>query len=79
MKANAPEKIYIDVSLDSAWGMSQRSYVNEVEYTRTDAFIEKAEEWLHGFMECSHLFEYQVSESEQKETIEDFKKYMKGD
>jgi len=42
----APEKIYIDVSLDSAWGMSKRSYDNEVEYTRTDAFIEKACEWL---------------------------------
>jgi hypothetical protein len=43
MKANeAPEKIYIDVSLDSAWGMTERSYDNEVEYTRTDAFIEKA-------------------------------------
>jgi len=51
MKANeAPEKIYIDVSLDSAWGMTERSYDNEVEYTRTDAFIEKACEWFksHG-------------------------------
>lgn len=49
MKANeAPEKIYIDVPLDSAWGMSERSYDNEVEYTRTDAFIEKACSWLEN-------------------------------
>ena len=51
MKANeTPEKIYIDVSLDSVWGMTERSYDNEVEYTRTDAFIEKACEWFksHG-------------------------------
>lgn len=44
-----------------------------------DAFIEKACEWLQGFMECSSLFEYEVSESEKKKVIEDFKKYMKGE
>ena len=47
MKANeAPKKIYIDVSLDSAWGMMERSYDNEVEYIRTDAFIDKAKNGL---------------------------------
>jgi len=46
-----------------------------VEIAREE-LIEKVCEWLHGFMECSNLFEYEVSESEQKEVINDFKKAM---
>lgn len=38
----APKKIYIDVSLDSAWGMTERSSGSEVEYIRKDAFLKKA-------------------------------------
>jgi hypothetical protein len=82
MKAiEAPEKIYIDISLDSDWGMSKRSYDNEVEYTRTDAFIEKAVWWL-----SKHFYdeEYQSKDNEgtwicADEMIEDFKKYMEGE
>ena len=77
MKANeAPEKIYIDVSLDSAWGMTERSYDNEVEYTRTDAFIEKATEFLQ-----EHLIDYLWSQgvTDESDFIDDFKNYMKGE
>ena len=75
MKANeAPEKIYIDVSLDSAWGMTERSYDNEVEYTRTDAFIEKACEWIKEKWDDNYTMPIIIHN-----VIEDFKNYMKGE
>ena len=78
MKANAPEKIYIDVSLDSAWGMTERSYDNEVEYTRTDAFIEKACEFLKSYrQDTPDGFGY-IAGIVNDKTIEDFRKYMGG-
>ena len=46
-----------------------------VEIAREEV-IDKACKWLQGFMECSNLFEYEVSESEQKEVINDFKQIM---
>ena len=47
MKANeAPEKVYIEPNLDSIWGMAERSCESEVEYVKTDAFIERACEWI---------------------------------
>jgi len=51
MKPNeAPEKIYlfenpITETPDDRW-LSKRSDDADIEYTRTDAFIEKVEEWL---------------------------------
>ena len=50
MKANeAPEKIYF--SGQQQWsnpfiGLMQKCADTDIEYTRTDAFIEKAEEWF---------------------------------
>lgn len=87
MKANeAPKKIQLGFVENENHSLKIRgiSYLEEtqdglIEYIRTDAFIEKACEWLQGFMECSSLFEYEVSESEKKKVIEDFKKYMKGE
>ena len=83
MKAKeAPEKLYIDFRdrAESTWrcAYTEKALANDIEYVRKDAFIEKACEWLQGFMECSSLFEYEVSESEKKKVIEDFEKYMKG-
>ncbi len=53
MKANeAPEKIYIHVKGDKVTNTWNSTWigVHDVEYTRTDAFIEKACEWFksHG-------------------------------
>ena len=51
MKANeAPEKIYIDANED--WHKTYTTFTekakgNDIEYTRTDAFIEKACVWLN--------------------------------
>jgi hypothetical protein len=50
MKANAPEKIYLFENIisgtpDDRW-LSKRSDDNDIEYIRTDAFIERAKEWF---------------------------------
>lgn len=46
MKANeAPEKLYVDL-FKGEWNVSKSPVVTSVEYTRTDAFIEKAVKWL---------------------------------
>ena len=49
MKANeAPEKIYVHVKkgkILNIWN-SEWIGVNDIEYTRTDAFIDKAVKWL---------------------------------
>ena len=49
MKANeAPEKIYVHVKNGKALNTWNKEWigVNDIEYIRTDAFIEKACEWL---------------------------------
>ena len=71
MKANeAPEKIYLHPYLDSIFGMTERSCESEIEYTRTDAFIEKACEYLNNTCRRFILTE---------KDIEDFKNFMEGE
>jgi hypothetical protein len=51
MKANeAPEKIYVRVKDGKAFSIWNSEWVgvNDIEYTCTDAFIKKAEEWLRN-------------------------------
>ena len=75
MKANAPEKIYVSnysSGLTYNWH-NERLAVNDVEYTRTDAFIDKAAEWLNNFYnEDTHS--YLIDED-----IEKFINYMEGE
>jgi hypothetical protein len=68
MKAiEAPEKIYISTtSQDSTYYISNQ-YKRLVEYTRTDAFIEKA---------TSYIQQHWIWNTKM---IEDFKNYMKED
>ena len=69
----APEKIYVHVKGDkvtNTWN-SMWIGVNDIEYTRTDAFIEKACEFIETY---PHLFMGVL----RSEVIEDFKNYMKG-
>ena len=79
MKANeAPEKIYlfenpISGTPDDRW-LSKRSDENDIEYTHTDAFIEKAIEW---FEQNLHMYNTSECLGDRKEFIEDFKKAMK--
>jgi hypothetical protein len=67
----APEKIYMSPAGILYKGDKQQS--NDIEYTRTDAFIEKAHEWLR--LNLSNYFD------DTRETfelfIDDFRKYLK--
>ena len=73
MKANeAPEKIYIDDptgEFDDHWSIYQNN--DSIEYTRTDAFIEKALRWMTS--------QGGVGDALSREMIKDFVNYMKGE
>ena len=75
MKANeAPEKLYIlfnhPYTVDYT-KLNKRRCEEEVEYTHTDAFIDKAATWFAN--------RYQVNGYLDADDIEDFKNYMKGE
>ena len=73
MKANkAPEKIYLSaVDLEEiGYLLEDSNDSQDVEYTRTDAFIEKACEWLKNNLQGI------VGGSIY---IDDFRKYMEGE
>lgn len=85
MKVNeAPEKIYVHVKKGKVLNIwnSQWVGVNDIEYTRTDAFIEKACEWLR---ENKNRYVYNKGghgdyiPTCSNQIIEDFKKHMKGE
>ena len=78
MKANAPEKIYIfEEDLQHKdhivmYGINQDKDIRElIEYTRTDAFIEKAVKWLEEHKEAIAVLGFIPYYY-----IEDFKKYI---
>ena len=62
-----PEKIYVDTPNHDFWYRTKDS--NSIEYTRTDAFIEKAVKYM------ANHFLTPGMDSE----IEDFVNYMKGE
>jgi primase-polymerase (primpol)-like protein len=84
MKANAPEKIFLHPDIGGRvfirpW-LKRRANQESVEYTRTDAFIEKATKWLmdniqdytdDGMGEHSFVLVHDLKEH--------FKKYMRGE
>ena len=68
----APEKIY--VSIHSGIHHYEQKNDDDIEYTRTDAFIKKACEWLD-----KNLIEYWEQTNEVPDIfIEDFRNYLKG-
>ena len=73
MKANAPEKIYLQ---EPTKVRTEKKYDNDVEYTRTDAFIEKACEWL-----LINASDYCILHNsyDTKELVKDFVDAMKRD
>ena len=81
MKANeAPEKIYlfenpVSGTPDDRW-LSKRSDENDIEYTRTDAFIEKAKSWFERQNEWRDINGIKHCDME---SFEDFRNYMKGE
>ena len=71
MKANTPDKIWIDPTTDLP-KLSGHMDKNSVEYVRADAFIEKAVDYLNNFYnEDTHS--YLIDED-----IEKFINYMNG-
>ena len=77
MKANeVPEKLYIDFRdrAESTWrcAYTEKTLANDIEYTRTDVFIEKAIEWWMD------NFVYTDDVEIKYDTIQSFKNYMKG-
>ena len=76
MKANeAPEKLYINL-FKGEFNVSYSPINNSVEYTRTDAFIEKAKKW---FEEQNEWFDPNGNRHCDMESFEDFRNYIKGE
>lgn len=77
MKANVPEKIYVHKC--QYWGLMANEHnitKKGIEYTRTDAFIKKACEFLKSYrQDTPDGFGYIAGIINDK-TIEDFVKYM---
>lgn len=92
MKVNEiPEKIYLDYELDEdkihifinyMWHrhpFNDKNLIN-VEYTRTDALIEKACEGIDHLLSGYIIRNFHFGDSyDIDRLIEDFKKYMKGE
>ena len=75
MKADeAPKKIYLQ---DPTKVRTEKKYDNDVEYTRTDAFIEKACVKLKKLMYDNLMFQGRLHREEIIENfVEEFRKYM---
>ena len=71
MKANVPEKIWIDHATDLQ-KLSGHIDKDSVEYIRKDAFIEKACEFWKD-----HLAGYDIYEDDIERSVESFKLAMK--
>lgn len=76
MKANeAPEKLYVDtedrLSDSILYGFTQKRKDDDIEYTRTDAFIEKAKQWLR----CNN----DLVDGDVADYVESFENYMRGE
>ena len=75
MKANeAPERLYLSKNIYGTflYQVPDPDDDTAVEYTRTDAFIEKAAEWFSEIENGTTI-------TDIDKFIEDFKNYMKGE
>jgi len=89
MKTNAPEKLYIDSRehwMKSWTAFTTKAKSDDIEYIRTDIFIEKALRWIE-----ENICEYCEGENiiftasniqyidifNQQQFVEDFKNYLK--
>ena len=78
---NLPEKIYLQENTTTDYygefwpeWFEARAKDSDIEYTRTDAFIEKA---------CEYLMEYEFNDSptivDRRKRVDDFVKFMRGE
>lgn len=82
MKANAPEKIYLEKYYPDNGvlpnGLNYNQSPNDIEYTRTDAFIEKATQFLKD-KGSAYITIIDGQLILRKGVVKDFRKYMKGE
>ena len=79
MKANAPERIWIEPATDLT-KLSGHVDNDNVEYIRKDVFIEKAEKWLNEhILDYVYAKEWGQGVGVEVELFDDFKEYMKGE
>ena len=87
MKANeTPEKIYLTPSfgepdniLLASFSKSHLNFHRDIEYTRTDAFIEKAAEFLYNYNQkqvLKHGARATLGCGEYTINVDEFRKYM---
>ena len=82
MKANGtPEKIYLPNNpVLFISNLNERTSEDDIEYTRTDVFIENVRGWLK---DCATFTDMngkkRIDKEMYKATVEDFVKYMKGE
>jgi len=82
MKANAPEKLYLSKNIYGTYIYQVPDPDDEtvVEYTRADAFMKKAENFLemlgYGFTITDNITHANYN---KEQLIADFRKYMKGE
>ena len=86
MKANeAPEKLYVALNELTEDGHTfvldhRVDYPICTEYTRTDAFIEKAKKWFEEHFGNRLKWEITTYEFEDMQSmVKDFRNYMKGE
>ena len=78
MIANAPEKLYLLQDNDLiCYCMSNE---DDIEYTRTDAFIEKAVNFLE-MLGCGFTITDNITHTnyDKEQLVENFKNYIKGE
>ena len=73
MKANAPERLYLSKIIYGTYLYQVPDPDDEsaVEYTKTDAFIEKAAKWLDETLRNTDFYENEI-----ELMVEEFKKAM---
>lgn len=85
---DVPEKLYFFEDEPVLSARSKKLEGADIEYTRTDAFIDKAAEWLEENMseycdgddiEYTPSSTYNVTILQNERMIEEFKNYMKGE
>ena len=82
MKANAPEKLYLSKNIYSTYQYQVPDPDDDtaVEYTRADAFMKKAENFLemlgYGFTITDNITH---TNYDKEQLIEDFRNYMEGE
>ena len=84
MKANkAPKYLYVDtndrLSDSILYGFTKKQKDDDIEYTRTDVFIEKAVGRLIHYLDNSVWVSNDVGVREKEAIIADFVNYLKGE